>query len=94
MDRRRKAVLWRVGFVVNCDICIHLIDGAGTSYDFAANDPSVNKRRLTELTSAQEKLSKRVNMKVMSMYEKAEKEYQELLSKKKIVEQDKAKVGD
>ena len=54
----------------------------------------MNKRRLTELTSAQEKLSKRVNMKVMSMYEKAEKEYQELLSKKKIVEQDKAKVGD
>ena len=30
----------------------------------------------------------------MSMYEKAEREYQDLLSKKKIVEQDKAKVHD
>ena len=63
----------------------------GTAYDFAAKDPAVNKRRLAELQSNQDKLSKRVNMKVMSMYDKAEKEYQELLSKKKIVEQDKAK---
>ncbi len=31
-------------------------------------------------------------MQVMSMFEKAEKEYLELLSKKKIVEQDKMKV--
>eukprot|EP00051_Salpingoeca_urceolata_P022933 m.381612 g.381612 ORF g.381612 m.381612 type:complete len:1209 (+) comp20043_c0_seq2:233-3859(+) len=64
----------------------------GTAFDFAERDPKKAKRRLAELQSAQDKLSKSVNMKVLSMFDKAEKEYGELLKKKNIVSEDKSKI--
>ena len=68
----------------------------GTAYEFRQGDPSRDpkmcKRRLAELKSASEKLANRVNMKVMSMFEKAEKEYSDLLQKKQIVEGDRSKI--
>lgn len=51
------------------------------------------KKRLSQLRDSQAKLEKNVNMKVLSMFDKAEKEYTELLKKKTIVEQDKTKVS-
>lgn len=69
---------------------------AGSVFDFntddKSRDPKECKRRLASLQGCQEKLSKNVNMKVLSMFDKAVKEYNDLLKKKKIVEEDKAKI--
>ena len=69
---------------------------AGTPFEFkkgdAMKDPDMCHQRLGKLTAAQERLSKTVNMKVLSMFGKTEKSAEELLKKKKIVEADKAKV--
>lgn len=69
----------------------------GTNYEFKTGDktrdPEMCRKRLTQLRESQAKLEKNVNMKVLSMFDKAEKEYNELLKKKVIVEQDKEKVG-
>jgi structural maintenance of chromosome 2 len=40
----------------------------------------------------QEKLGKKINKKVMGMFDKAEEEYQEVMNKKRIIENDKAKI--
>lgn len=68
----------------------------GTAFDFKEGDkerdPHRCRKRLQELQSAQKKLSKSINMKVLSMFDKAEKEYKDLIKKKKIVEDDKSKV--
>lgn len=64
----------------------------GTEYDFAAKDPTKCQKELALLQEKQAKLNKSVNRKVMSMYEKAKSEYEELLKKKEIVENDKAKI--
>jgi len=69
---------------------------AGSAFDFspddAARSPGNCRKRLAQLVSNQEDLSKNVNMKVLSMFDKAEKEYKDLLKKKIIVEEDKAKI--
>ena len=68
----------------------------GTNYEFKkgdkTRDPEKCRKRLSQLRDSQAKLEKNVNMKVLSMFDKAEKEYNELLKKKIIVEQDKEKV--
>eukprot|EP01114_Cavostelium_apophysatum_P019873 TRINITY_DN6515_c0_g1_i1.p1 TRINITY_DN6515_c0_g1~~TRINITY_DN6515_c0_g1_i1.p1 ORF type:complete len:1177 (+),score=479.47 TRINITY_DN6515_c0_g1_i1:127-3657(+) len=63
-----------------------------TDYDFKARDPQEAHRMLTNLQDEQGKLSKQINKKVMSMFEKAEQEYKELMEKKQIIENDKAKI--
>eukprot|EP00043_Microstomoeca_roanoka_P019159 m.212439 g.212439 ORF g.212439 m.212439 type:complete len:1209 (+) comp16946_c2_seq29:185-3811(+) len=67
-----------------------------TAFEFKEGDPNRDpalcKKRLAQLESAQDKLSKNVNMKVMAMFDKAEKEYNDLIKKKQIVEQDKSKI--
>ncbi len=55
----------------------------------AAKDPRTCKKRLEDLTAVQAKLAKNVNMKAQAMFSKAEREYNDLLKKKKIVEDDK-----
>ena len=68
----------------------------GTAFEFKEGDPTRDpgmcRKRLAQLQASQEKLSKNVNMKVMAMFDKAEKEYNDLIKKKQIVEQDKSKV--
>lgn len=64
----------------------------GTDFDFSAKKPSVARARLAELEAAQAQLGKRINKKVMSMFERAEQEYADLTNKKRIVENDKAKI--
>eukprot|EP00040_Diaphanoeca_grandis_P027225 m.154478 g.154478 ORF g.154478 m.154478 type:complete len:1188 (+) comp30891_c0_seq1:197-3760(+) len=69
----------------------------GTMYAFsqkdAAKDPRKFKTRLDTLVEAQDKLSKTVNTKVMSMFDTTEKSASDLIKKKKIVEADKAKIA-
>ena len=67
---------------------------ANTAYDFQATDPAEAGRRIQKLEGTKEKLSKSVNMRAMNMLGKAEEQYNDLLKKKKIVENDKAKIMD
>eukprot|EP01133_Synstelium_polycarpum_P008142 gene8142-9557_t len=61
-------------------------------YDFKAQDPSKAQAKLLKLQEDQERLSKTINKKVMSMFEKAEQEYKDLVEKKQIIEKDKEKI--
>jgi len=63
-----------------------------TAYDFKAQDPAEAGRRIQKLESTKEKLGKSVNMRAMNMLGKAEEQYNELMKKKTIVQNDKAKI--
>ncbi|XP_077981159.1 structural maintenance of chromosomes protein 2-like [Glandiceps talaboti] len=62
------------------------------AYDFKANDPKEAGRRLQKLQDTRDKLAKNVNQRAMNMLSKAEERYHELVKKKQIVENDKAKI--
>ncbi|KAJ8305459.1 hypothetical protein KUTeg_016004 [Tegillarca granosa] len=64
-----------------------------TAYDFTANDPKEAERRMQKLQETKEKLSKNVNMRAMNMLGRAEEQYADLLKKRKIVLNDKAKIA-
>ncbi|CAM9698542.1 unnamed protein product [Chrysoparadoxa australica] len=64
----------------------------GSGYDFTVKDPEKASQRLKSLQAEQAGLSKKINKKVMGMIEKAEDEYKELVHKKKVIENDKAKI--
>ncbi|GLT39812.1 hypothetical protein SLA2020_139820 [Shorea laevis] len=69
-----------------------LFGRSGTDYDFASRDPLKAREELEKLQAEQSSLEKRVNKKVMAMFEKAEDEYNDLMSKKNIIENDKTKI--
>ncbi|TYI35474.1 hypothetical protein ES332_A03G078900v1 [Gossypium tomentosum] len=69
-----------------------LFGRSGTDYDFASRDPHKAREELDKLQTEQSSLEKRVNKKVMAMFEKAEDEYNDLMSKKNTVENDKSKI--
>nr|AAG27593.2 SMC2-like condensin [Arabidopsis thaliana]AAK58634.1 SMC2-like condensin [Arabidopsis thaliana] len=69
-----------------------LFGKGGTDYDFESCDPYVARVKLEKLQSDQSGLEKRVNKKVMAMFEKAEDEYNALISKKNTIENDKSKI--
>ncbi|TYH61430.1 hypothetical protein ES332_D07G051700v1 [Gossypium tomentosum] len=64
----------------------------GTDYDFASCDPLKTREELDKFQAEQSSLGKRVNKKVVAMFEKAEDEYNNLMSKKNTVENDKSKI--
>jgi len=64
----------------------------GTDFDFKANNYKENKGRHDELAAKQKSLSKNINKKAMIMFEKAEQEYKDLLSKRDIILNDKCKI--
>lgn len=64
-----------------------------TAYDFKVNDPKESERRIQKLTDTKEKLAKSVNMRAMNMLGKAEEQYTDLMKKRKIVLNDKAKIS-
>ena len=66
----------------------------GSDYDWTTNDPTEMFEEYEKARVTIEALSKRVNKKVMQMFEKAEHEYTELQRKKDVVEADKAKIRD
>ena len=65
---------------------------AGGDYDWQASDPAEMFTEYEKARGIIDSLSKRVNKKVMQMFEKAEHEYTELKRKKDVVEADKAKI--
>ncbi|XP_019192681.1 PREDICTED: structural maintenance of chromosomes protein 2-1-like [Ipomoea nil] len=69
-----------------------LFGKSGTDYDFASRNPRKTKEDFEKLQAEQSGLEKRVNKKVMAMFEKAEDEYNDLISKKNIIENDKSKI--
>ncbi|KAK3166260.1 hypothetical protein QOZ80_1AG0043460 [Eleusine coracana subsp. coracana] len=69
-----------------------LFGKSGTDYDFASCEPHKAREELDNLQAQQSSLEKRVNKKVMAMFEKAEDEYNDLMSKKNIIETDKTKI--
>ncbi|KAK3221030.1 hypothetical protein Dsin_015000 [Dipteronia sinensis] len=69
-----------------------LFGRSGTDYDFVSRDPRKAIEELGKLQAEQSGLEKRVNKKVMTMFEKAEDEYNDLMSKKSIIENDKSKI--
>ncbi|XP_022871773.1 structural maintenance of chromosomes protein 2-1-like [Olea europaea var. sylvestris] len=69
-----------------------LFGRTGSDYDFASRDPSKAREEFEILQAEQSGLEKRVNKKVMAMFEKAEDEYNDLISKKNIIENDKSKI--
>ena len=58
---------------------------AGSGYDFESQDVEASHARLKELKGNQDKLSKKVNKKVMGMIEKAESENEDLKRKKEVL---------
>jgi len=66
----------------------------GSDYDWVANDAEKVFEAYTAARSTIESLSKKVNKKVMQMFEKAEQEYTELKRKKDVVENDKLKIQE
>lgn len=65
---------------------------SGTDYDFTNTDTASAYRRLKELKAEQDKLSKKINKKVMGMIENAEAEYEDLNRKRQVILNDKAKI--
>ncbi|ETW01694.1 hypothetical protein H310_06310 [Aphanomyces invadans] len=63
-----------------------------TDYDFRQKDYPTAQKRLASLKDTQGALSKKINKKVMGMIEKAENEYQSLMTKRGIIENDKTKI--
>ncbi|GBG85995.1 hypothetical protein CBR_g40808 [Chara braunii] len=64
----------------------------GTDYDFNSRNAK-EAHRLYEAKEAEySSLEKRVNKKVISMFEKAEQEYNQLIAKKSIIQKDKVKI--
>lgn len=66
----------------------------GSDYDWEANDPTEMFEEYEKARHTIDALSKRVNKKVMQMFEKAEHEYNELKRKKDVVENDKFKIRE
>lgn len=64
----------------------------GGDYDWEANDPSMMFDQFDKASGTIETLGKKVNKKVMAMFEKAEEEYGELKRKRDVVEGDKSRI--
>uniref|UniRef100_A0AAQ5Z151 Structural maintenance of chromosomes protein n=1 Tax=Amphiprion ocellaris TaxID=80972 RepID=A0AAQ5Z151_AMPOC len=63
-----------------------------TSYDFKTNNPREAGQRLKKLEETTTKLERNVNKRAMNMLNETEERYNDLMKKKRIVENDKAKI--
>ncbi|XP_029470590.1 structural maintenance of chromosomes protein 2 [Rhinatrema bivittatum] len=70
----------------------HLFGQTNTVYDFKTNNPKEAGQRLQKLQEKKEKLGRNVNMRAMNMLTQAEERYNDLMKKKRIVENDKTKI--
>lgn len=66
----------------------------GSEYEFDQEKVQQARRALEDLEERQEILSKRINKKAMHLFETAKDEYNSLVQKKRIIEQDKEKIED
>ncbi|NXA24941.1 SMC2 protein, partial [Ibidorhyncha struthersii] len=63
-----------------------------TAYDFKTNDPKEAREKLQKLQNEKKNLGRNVNMRAMNMISETEERYNELMRKKRIVENDKTKI--
>uniref|UniRef100_A0A803YFV7 SMC hinge domain-containing protein n=1 Tax=Meleagris gallopavo TaxID=9103 RepID=A0A803YFV7_MELGA len=63
-----------------------------TSYDFEASNPKEAGQKLQKLLTKKEKLEKSLNMRAMNLLSEAEEKYNDLMKKRRIVENDKIKI--
>ncbi|NXE78498.1 SMC2 protein, partial [Cochlearius cochlearius] len=63
-----------------------------TAYDFKTSNPKEAGQKLQKLQEKKEKLGRNVNMRAMSMLSETEERYNDLMKKKRIVENDKSKI--
>ncbi|XP_009693824.1 PREDICTED: structural maintenance of chromosomes protein 2 [Cariama cristata] len=63
-----------------------------TAYDFKTNNPKEAIQKLEKLQDKKEKLGRNVNMRAMKMLSETEERYNDLMKKKRIVENDKSKI--
>ncbi|NXH38968.1 SMC2 protein, partial [Dicaeum eximium] len=63
-----------------------------TAYDFKSNNPKEASQKLQKLQERKEKLERNVNTRAMSMLSDTEERYNDLMKKKRIVENDKTKI--
>ncbi|KAM4640379.1 structural maintenance of chromosomes protein 2 isoform 3-T18 [Amazona ochrocephala] len=70
----------------------HLFGQPNTAYDFKKNNPKEAHQKLQKMQEAKQKLWRNVNMRAMSVLSDTEEKYNELLKKKRIVENDKIKI--
>jgi structural maintenance of chromosome 2 len=71
-----------------------LFGRAGTVYDFNARSATRVQHELEELEAQQESLKRKLNAKVMNMYEKADEEFRELVDKRKQLTRDRKTLMD
>ena len=64
----------------------------GTEYDFSKRDVKKAQKQLQEAEETQKQLGKRVNKKVIAMFDKAEAEFKQLQEKRRIVLNDRSKI--
>lgn len=64
----------------------------GSDFDFKVKDYNESMKRHKEIKTEQERLTKKINKKVMGMIENAETEYEELNRKREVILNDKAKI--
>ncbi|XP_015422688.1 PREDICTED: structural maintenance of chromosomes protein 2 [Myotis davidii] len=70
----------------------HLFGLPNSAYDFKTNNPKEAGHRLQKLQEMKEKLGRNVNMRAMNVLTEAEERYNDLMKKKRIVENDKSKI--
>lgn len=63
-----------------------------TDFDWERNDPEAARKSLADLEKRAEELGRRINKKVIGMIEGVERDAADLASKKRIIENDKAKI--
>lgn len=64
----------------------------GGIYDFNVNKPKEMEQKVQQLQSMREKLSRSINTRAISLLDKEEEQFNEMMKKKKIVENDKTKI--
>jgi structural maintenance of chromosome 2 len=70
----------------------HLFGVANGEYDFATRDPIAATAELADAEATQQNLAKKINKKVIAMFDKAESEFKALQEKRRIVLNDRAKI--
>uniref|UniRef100_A0AAR2M4M2 Structural maintenance of chromosomes protein n=1 Tax=Pygocentrus nattereri TaxID=42514 RepID=A0AAR2M4M2_PYGNA len=70
----------------------HLFGQPNSAYDFNTNSPKEAGQRLKRLEETKDKLERNINRRAMNMLSEAEERYNDLKKKKRIVENDKAKI--
>ncbi|KAI4883401.1 hypothetical protein NFI96_032452 [Prochilodus magdalenae] len=70
----------------------HFFGQPNSAYDFKTNSPKEAGQRLKRLEETKDKLERNINRRAMNMLSEAEERYNDLKKKKRIVENDKAKI--